>query len=260
MIRVLCRRAPLAAVLLALLAWAGCSEGGPTEPSASGEGQISLFANVSSTSIVALVVEVTAADIPEPLIFNIPIVNGIGSGTITIPAGSDRTITVHAFDSSEIKTHEGSVTIDVAEGQNPTVSITLFPLVGVVPIEVTIGGLKIYFHSNRDGNDEIYRVNASGTELTRLTDDLAGDRFPAVSPDGTQIAFHSNRDGNDEVYVANADGSAPMRLTNDPARDAHPSWSPDGTKIAFETARDGNFEVYVMNVDGTDLVNLTRAC
>ncbi len=47
----------------------------------------------------------------------------------------------------------------------------------------------IAFHSNRDGNSEIYVMNADGTNPTRLTDNPAEDILPAWSPDGRKIAF-----------------------------------------------------------------------
>ena len=39
-------------------------------------------------------------------------------------------------------------------------------------------GLKIIFSSDRDGNSEIYSVNANGTSLTRLTNNAAADINP----------------------------------------------------------------------------------
>jgi len=50
--------------------------------------------------------------------------------------------------------------------------------------------------SARDGNDEIYVMNADGTAQTNLTNDQSSDTEPRWSPDGTQIAFESLRDGN----------------------------------------------------------------
>jgi len=90
---------------------------------------------------------------------------------------------------------------------------------------------KIAFTSIRDGNEEIYVMNADGTDQTRLTNNPAGDWNPDWSPDGTRIAFNSNREsGQDEIYVMNPDGSGVTDLTNNPASDGSPTWSPDGTK------------------------------
>jgi len=125
--------------------------------------------------------------------------------------------------------------------------------------KVTLGPQgHIVFVSYRDGNDEIYVMNADGTGQTRLTNNPATDWEPAWSPDGSKIAFASDRDGNWEIYVMNANGSGQTRLTTDPAWDRYPAWSPDGSKIGFDSKRDGNWEIYVMNPDGSGQANLTN--
>ena len=117
---------------------------------------------------------------------------------------------------------------------------------------------KIAFTSNRDGNEEIYLMNAEGSGLTNLTNNAANDFSPAWSPYGKKIAFTSYRDGNEEIYVMNADGSGQINLTNNAADDLYPAWSPDGKKIAFTSYRGGNDEIYVMNADGSGQTNLTK--
>src|SRR6266542_3810724 len=66
---------------------------------------------------------------------------------------------------------------------------------------------KIAFASNRDGNWEIYAMNADGSGQTDLTNNLANDTQPAWSADGQKLDFTSDRDGNEEIYVMNTDGS-----------------------------------------------------
>ena len=111
-------------------------------------------------------------------------------------------------------------------------------------------GQRIAFSSDRDGNWEIYVMNADGSGLVRLTDNDAYLDSPAWSPDGQRIAFQSNRDGNWEIYVMNADGSGLVRLIDNDANDFLPAWSPDGQRIAFQSNRDGNSEIYVMSAAG----------
>ena len=119
-------------------------------------------------------------------------------------------------------------------------------------------GQHIAFHSDRDGNYEIYVMDSDGSNLRRLTKYPAVDWFPSWSPDGQHIAFHSDRDGNVEIYVMDSDGSNPRRLTHHSDRDWSPSWSPDGQHIAFRSYRDGNYEVYVIGSDGSNLRRLTH--
>jgi uncharacterized protein YraI len=90
------------------------------------------------------------------------------------------------------------------------------------PELATTGIRKIAFKSNRDGNWEIYEINADGSGLRRLTNHPATDESPTWSPDGQRIAFYSDRDGNGEIYVMNADGSSLTRITNHPSYDTSP--------------------------------------
>src|SRR5258705_597860 len=53
---------------------------------------------------------------------------------------------------------------------------------------------RIIFVSTRDGNSEIYVMNADGTNQTRLTNNPADDQNPSMSPDSSKIAFTSNLD------------------------------------------------------------------
>src|SRR5256885_1425424 len=98
---------------------------------------------------------------------------------------------------------------------------------------------QIAFSTDRDGNPEIYVMNADGAGLRNLSNNPSLDVEATWSRDGTRIAFYSERDGNGEIYVVNADGSNPLNLTNNPASDATPAWSPDGTTRAFTPTRDG---------------------
>ena len=127
------------------------------------------------------------------------------------------------------------------------------------PTATPIPSARIAFTSDRDGNGEIYVMNADGSSQRRLTrNDRAVDYEPVWSPDGRKIAFVRLHDRNYELHVMNADASDERRLTWNPGFDGDPSWSPDGTRIAYVgkagSTHDG---LYVMNADGSGQTRLT---
>ena len=126
-------------------------------------------------------------------------------------------------------------------------------------------GERIAFQSNRDGNWNIYVVDAAdGSNVQRLTRTTGKDKDsdgPRWSPDGKRITFESNRDGNWNIYLMDADGSNPRGLTHTTGRGKESvshDWSPDGRTIAFESNREGNPEIYVMDADGSNVHRLTH--
>src|SRR3989440_3240384 len=135
-------RASLPATFAALLALGACIPHDLTEPPAD-RATLVVRADVSAAAVASLVVEVTAPDITTLLVFNIPIANGVASGSITLPAGSNRTITMHAFDAGGVETHRGATTATIRAGTNPTISLVLTPLAGDAPINATLGSFVV---------------------------------------------------------------------------------------------------------------------
>jgi glucose/arabinose dehydrogenase len=130
------RRATLAVALLA-----ACRDG-PTAPEAV-PAQLVLTASLRGTRVAEVVVEVSAPDIQPPLVFNLTVVDSVASGAITVTAGSDRAIMLRCFDAAGVETHRGGDTITVQPSGNPPLQLTLLPLAGDVPIDVTIAGIVV---------------------------------------------------------------------------------------------------------------------
>ena len=137
------------------------------------------------------------------------------------------------------------------------VALMLIPLMVCVEARA-----RIAFTSTRDGEVEIYVMDADGGNPQNLTNNNGLDTYPSWSPDGMRIAFMSDRhldplNRNWDIYVMDAEGGNPQNLTDHPFPDMDPSWSPDSKHIAHVTGH-GSLEICVMDFDGGNFRNLTR--
>ena len=64
---------------------------------------------------------------------------------------------------------------------------------------------RIAFETDRDGNREIYVMNADGSAPVNLTNTPDQTMSRPGRPDGQRIAFRTDRDGNDEIYSMTPD-------------------------------------------------------
>ncbi|HVF46994.1 MAG TPA: winged helix-turn-helix domain-containing protein [Pyrinomonadaceae bacterium] len=118
---------------------------------------------------------------------------------------------------------------------------------------VSYDGKQIAFTSWRDGNGEIYVVNADGSNVRRLTNHPAFDNYPVFAPDGTAIAFQSNRENErTEIYLKNLnDDSPPRKISNlnGTTGIAPKCWSADGTEIVLWTNQNGKAQIVRAKVE-----------
>jgi TolB protein len=128
----------------------------------------------------------------------------------------------------------------------------------------------IYLDRAAQGPNEIcgwiYRIDADGQGLRRLTKGIGIDSNPAPSPDGARIALSTGgcNPGLDCCWltVVNAAGKPTAdlkRLPATPGAQFGPAWSPDGARIAFEVSDldFGTSSIHIANRDGSHLVRIT---
>ncbi len=82
----------------------------------------------------------------------------------------------------------------------------------------------IAFVSTRDGNPEIYTMQADGANQRRLTTNNAADLTPVYSASGKQMAIVTDLYGSADILVMDADGSNQRRLTKNGGDDISPDW------------------------------------
>jgi Tol biopolymer transport system component len=107
-----------------------------------------------------------------------------------------------------------------------------------------------------DGDWEIYTQNIDGTNLRKITNNSASDRFPDWSPDGRQLVFHSNRNGIYNLFLYNIESTETTQITFEPAGAYTGNWSPDGTLILFTSDRDGDSDIYYINIETLEIINV----
>ena len=100
----------------------------------------------------------------------------------------------------------------------------------------------------RDGNSQIYIVNADGSGLRRLSRSSGIDTEPTFTPDGKEIFFTSDRGGSAQVYRVSVEGGEARRVTFGGPFNARPQISPDGKSLAYITRREKLFRVAVMEL------------
>ena len=115
---------------------------------------------------------------------------------------------------------------------------------------------KIVWSTSRDGNHNIYIMNADGTDKKPLTKSKKTDWFSRISPDGQKVIFTRSRlDWTNEAkanypkmwdtWIVNIDGSDEKKIIE---KSTWATWSPDGSKIIFARGTD----VLQADLDGSN--------
>lgn len=119
---------------------------------------------------------------------------------------------------------------------------------------------------------DVFRADADGSNLVRLTETPGYDAEAVYSNDGSKILFTSTRDGDLELYSMRPDGSEVTRLTNAIGYDGGAFFGPGDSLICFRAdrrttpegieefqtllaqglVRPSALELFVMNADGTN--------
>ena len=102
------------------------------------------------------------------------------------------------------------------------------------------------FDSDRNGNQDIFRMPLAGGDQEQLTSDPGDDFQPVFSPDGSEIAFHGFRHGNRDLLLMSADGTNQRAVVGTAAQDRDPGWSPDGKRMSYATNATGQYEIYTI--------------
>jgi TolB protein len=110
-------------------------------------------------------------------------------------------------------------------------------------------GSKIVFESDRSGSQQVYVMNADGSNQRRISFFGGRAATPEWSPRGDQIAF-THIAGNLRVAVMNPSGGG-MRHLTDGWQDEAPTWAPNGRIIQFFRTEKNSGKATIWQVDLT---------
>ena len=192
----------------------------------------------------------------------------VAAGVLPLPALSQAVPAAPPWDVTQPrgKTRLISFTTDEGTWLSPDVSpdgrTIVFDMVGdvwVVPIQggaarsltATSGmaldyhavfapdGSRIAFVSDRDGQSNVWVMNADGSNPRRVSNQREKRvALPAWTPDGNYIVARtggdSNNDGRGELWMWHVDGGTGVRLTGETVNASWPDVSPDGRYIYYE--------------------------
>jgi Tol biopolymer transport system component len=140
---------------------------------------------------------------------------------------------------------------------------------------------SLIFTSTRDGDLDLYRMDADGGNVKRITNTPGYDGGAFFSPDCSKIVWRASRPkaGPEldeyksllakglvhptqlEIWVANADGSEPHQVTYLSAASFAPSFFPSGNRIIFSSnygdPKGREFDLWAIDVDGSHLERIT---
>ena len=139
---------------------------------------------------------------------------------------------------------------------------------------------SIVFTSTRDGDLELYRMDADGSNVRRLTEAPGYDGGAFFSRDCSQIVWRASRPVGDalenyqsllsedlvrpsemELWVAKADGSEARQITYLGGANFAPFFFPEGDRVLFSSNHHDpygrEFDIWAINVDGTGLERIT---
>ncbi len=134
-------------------------------------------------------------------------------------------------------------------------------------------GTQIVYRSYREGIDELFVVNADGSNLRQITHYPADDTTaleweyhvgPPQWVNDSTITYMSKQNDNYSIFSTTPNGGQPVQITPDLTEEGYlanegwHSWSKDGKQVAYNASEwDGNYNIYIMNADGSDPHRLT---
>jgi TolB protein len=102
------------------------------------------------------------------------------------------------------------------------------------------------------GRNQIFIMNADGSDKIQLTNDDSGVTAPAWSSDGTKIAYIKAPDSEGSIYIINSDGSGePVKVSGVFGAKGPLSWLNNDTEVLYWAYSENGAGIYRAPIDGS---------
>ncbi len=116
---------------------------------------------------------------------------------------------------------------------------------------------RILFVSERNEQPDLYILDLTTGNETRMTRTNGAEGSPSVSPDGERVVYLYDPDGDltddstvqVEVYLARVDGSEIRALTSNLSQELSPVWTPNGEAVVFVQMLNGMSRYRIIRYD-----------
>jgi Tol biopolymer transport system component/DNA-binding SARP family transcriptional activator len=117
-------------------------------------------------------------------------------------------------------------------------------------IAVSPDGRWLAFDSDREGNQNVYRMPAAGGEAVQLTGSPDDEFVSSWSGDGREIALHAYHGGGRVVRIVSAEGGEPRDVLASPPNQRSPGFAPDGRHLVFTAEVSGQRRLFLTTRTG----------
>jgi tol-pal system beta propeller repeat protein TolB len=180
-------------------------------------------------------------------------------------AGNDRIIQPkirNVSPTTPIFTRDGTAVIYARSDDDSYSTLWRVPLTGGSPLLIDRGrgissspslspdGRRIAFMTDRIGHNEVYIIDADGTNpvwITQIAGDLNESSYrgePDWSPDGVTVALQSRVSGSFQIMTVNMRDNVATLLTSE-GENQSPAWAPDGRHILYTSNRSGSDQLWI---------------
>lgn len=126
-------------------------------------------------------------------------------------------------------------------------------------VDVSPDGKELVISSDRAGNKDLWRLPATGGDMTRLTTTTQPEWGPSWSPDGNEIAYYAYHNNKRSVFIIGRGGGRTEHIELIGLNNAFvPSWSPDGAHLAMRaTDETKNNDIYIVERNTGSIQRMT---